>query len=104
MHCLQCHMFIAASLESITKVTDIGINCYFQFISVRQKVLNWMFGHSITWLLSHIFQSRVSLNSFPQKKKKKKEKKKKKKRKRKEKEKKKKRKEKEKKKKRKRNL
>ena len=56
-----------------------------------------MFGHSITWLLSHIFQSRVSLNSFP-KKKKKKEKKKKKKRKRKEKEKKRKRKEKEKKK------
>ena len=34
-----------------------------------------MFGHSITWLLSHIFQSRVSLNSFPEKKKKKKKKK-----------------------------
>ena len=82
-------MFIAASLESIPKVTDIGMNYYFQFISVRQKVLIWMFGHSITWLLSHIFQSRVSLNSFPEKKKKKgkgKEEEKKKKRKRKEKE------------------
>ena len=71
-------MFIAASLESIPKVTDIGMNYYFQFISIRQKVLIWMFGHSITWLLSHIFQSRVSLYSFPKKKKKRKKKEKKK--------------------------
>ena len=94
-------MFIAASLESIPKVTDIGMNYYFQFISIRQKVLIWMFGHSITWLLSHIFQSRVSLYSFPKKKKKKekkKEKQKKNKRKTKEKQKKNKRKEKQKKK------
>ena len=91
-------MFIAASLESIPKVTDSGMNYYFQFISVRQKVLIWMFGHSITWLLSHIFQSRVSLYSFPKKKKERKKKEKQKKNKRKTKEKQKKRKEKQKKK------
>ena len=68
-------MFIAASLESITKVTDIGMNYHFQFISVRQKVLIWMFEHSITWLLSHIFLSRVSLNSLKKKKRKEKKRK-----------------------------